>query len=417
MPRLQEEMFMSRALDGMTVVDLSHVLAAPFCTMILADLGASVIKVEPPIGDDSRAFGPFIAEKDDPDVKQSGYFVSINRNKKSICVDLKTEKGKELLTELIEKADVVVENYRPTTMRKLGFGYDRLKEINPGVIYCSICGFGHDALPEFASKPAYDMVAQAYSGLMSITGPLGGPPVRVGSSVGDIVAGHQGAIGILAALQYKQKTGRGQHVDISMVDGLVYILENAIVRYTGQGILPQPLGSAHPTITPFQGFETSDGSWVITPIGNDSLWAKFCVVIEREDLVDHELYRTNGLRTQNKNTLIPILEVEMKKRTSVEWLKLLDAAGLPNSPLNTIDKVVTDPNLLHRNMIVEVDQPRIGSVTMAGSPFHLSETPGEVYSPAPGLGQHTAEVLSELLGYGDAEIQGFYRDGIVKTVD
>ncbi len=403
---------MKKALEGIKIVDLSHVLAAPFCTMILADMGADVVKVEPPIGDDSRMFGPFITEENGKE-KQSGYFISINRNKRSICVDLKKEEGKEILRKMIKDADVVVENYRPTTMRKLGFSYDELKKINPGVIYCSICGFGQDALPEYAQRPAYDMIAQAFSGIMSITGPVGGPPVRIGSSVGDIVAGHQGAIGILAALNYKRTTGEGQHVDISMADGLFYILENAIVRYTIDGDVPQPLGSAHPAITPFQGFESKDNSWIIVAAGNDALWEKFCKAIGREDLKGHELYKTNPLRTKNKPSLIPILEVEMKKKNTDEWIKILNESGVPNSSLNTIDKAVADPNLKYRNMVVEVDQPKVGKITMAGSPFHLSETPGKVRTPAPLLGQHTAAFLESELGYSKEKIEKLYEGGVV----
>jgi CoA:oxalate CoA-transferase len=408
---------MARALEGLMIVDLGHVLAAPFCTMILADMGANVIKIEPPIGDDSRAFGPFIDETDASGKKQSGYFFSINRNKRSICINLKTEAGKTILRELISKADVVVENFRPDTMGKLGFGFEEMRAINPAVIYCSISGFGHDALPEYASKPAYDMVAQAYSGLMSITGPLGGPPVRVGASIGDIMAGHQGAIGILAALEYRHKTGKGQHVDISMVDGLVYTLENAIVRYTIDKEIPVPLGSAHPTITPFQGFEAKDGQFVVIAIGNDVLWSKFCKLLGRDDLIEHELYKTNGLRTKNRDELVNILAKEMRKRTADEWIEALDAVGLPNSPINTIDKVVSDKNLHHRNMIVTVDQPKVGPVTMAGSPFHLSETPGDVYMPAPMLGQHTREVLSEVLGYDNDKIQSLISNDVVIAND
>lgn len=393
----------SLALENMRVIDLSHVLAAPFCTMILADLGAEVIKVEPPVGDDSRAFGPFIDEKEGGN-KQSGYFISINRNKKSTCVNLRTEEGKEILRGLIKDADVVVENYRPTTMKKLGFSYEELKQIKPDIIYCSICGFGHDALPAYASRPAYDMVAQAFSGIMSITGPLGGQPVRVGTSVGDIVAGHQGAIGILAALKYRNESGKGQHVDISMVDGLVYILENAIVRYTINGEVPAPLGSAHPTITPFQGFQTKDESWIITPIGNDALWAKFCKAIDREDLISKEEFVTNGLRTENRAALIQILEKEMLKKTTDEWIEVLDEHGLPNSPLNTVDKVVKDPNILYRGMMVDIDQPKVGKMTVTGTPFHLSETPGSVRTPAPLLGQHTDEVLGNYLGYSKEKL-------------
>lgn len=403
---------MEKALDGIKIVDLGHVLAAPFCTMILADMGAEVVKVEPPVGDDSRAFGPFIEEKEGNN-KQSAYFMSINRNKRSICVDLKKEGGKAIIRKMIKSADVVVENYRPGTMKKLGFSYDELKKINPNIIYCSICGFGHDALPEYASKPAYDMVAQGFSGLMSITGPTDGPPVRVGSSVGDIIAGHQGAIGILAALQYRNTSGKGQHVDISMIDGLVSILENAVVRYTVDGDIAKPLGSAHPVITPFQNFETKDGSWIITPIGNDALWVKFCKAIKREDLAEHELFKTNPLRNKNRPTLITILEIEMKKKTTEEWVIILDKFGLPNSPLNTIDKVVKDPNLKHRNMIVDIEQPLVGSVSMIGSPFHLSETPGTVRFPAPLLGQHTESYLKEDLGYSTEKIETLLNEGVI----
>lgn len=302
-------------------------------------------------------------------------------------------------------------------MRKLGMDYDELKKINPGIIYCSICGFGHDALPEYASKPAYDMVAQAYSGLMSITGPYKCPPVRVGTSMGDIVAGHQAAIGILTALYHRQKTGLGQHVDISMVDGLVYTLENAVVRYTIDGEVPFPLGSMHPTITPFQGFEAKDGKFVITPMGNDNLFAGFCKVLGREDLIKNELFKTNKLRTQNRPALLEILEAEMKKRTAQEWLDALEAAGLPNSPINTIDQVVKDPNINHRKMIVTMEQPKVGPVTTAGSPFHLSETPGEVRTPAPLLGQHTKEVLKDWLGYDEAKIDKLLKEGVVISAD
>jgi CoA:oxalate CoA-transferase len=401
------------ALEGIRVVDLSHVLAAPFCAMILADLGAEVIKIEPKIGDDSRHFGPFINEKDGK-TKQSGYFISINRNKKSTCINLKEDEGKEILRGLIKESDVVLENFRPTTMGKLGFSYEEMKKIKKDIIYCSICGFGHDALPDYATRPAYDMVAQAYSGIMSITGPAGGPPARVGTSVGDIVAGHQGAIGILSALWYRNKTGEGQHVDISMVDGLVYILENAIVRYTiDNNDLPGPLGTAHPTITPFQGFKTKDGSYIITPVGNDSLWEKFCKAIEREDLTNHELYKTNGLRTDNKAKLLPILDEEMLKKTTDEWLVIFGEYGLPCSPLNTIDKVVKDPNINYRNMMAEFDQPRVGKMVTAGSPFHLSLTPGTVRTPAPLLGQHTEEVLKGILGFSDERINELEDKGVV----
>lgn len=403
---------MTGALEGIRITDLSHVLAAPFCTMVLADLGAEVIKVEPPIGDDSREFGPFVKEKEGNNL-QSGYFISINRNKKSICVNLKAEEGKEILRKLIKISDVVVENYRPGTMKKLGFSFEEMKKINPRIIYCSICGFGHDALPEYATKPAYDMVAQAYSGLMSITGPEGGPPCRVGTSVGDIVAGHQAVIGILSALWYRQKSGVGQHVDISMVDGLVYILENAIARYFIKGEVPQPLGTAHPTITPFQAFATKD-SWIITPIGNDTLWAGFCNAIGSPELIDNPKFKTNRLRTENKKELIPLLEEKMKTKTTDEWIEIFEKYNLPYSPLNTIDKVVEDPNINYRKMIAEIDQPKVGKMKIIGTPFHLSETPGSVRTHAPLLGEHTDEVLTNLLNYSPEDLKRLRENNVIK---
>lgn len=403
---------MTGPLQGIRVADLGHVLAAPFCTMILADLGAEIIKVEPPIGDDSRQFGPFIKENEG-DKSQSGYFISINRNKKSTCVNLKESQGKEILRKLIKQSDVVIENFRPTTMKKLGFSYDELKKINPGIIYCSICGFGHDALPEYAEKPAYDMVAQAYSGLMSVTGPLGGPPCRVGTSVGDIIAGHQAAIGILSALWHRQKTGKGQYVDISMVDGLVYIMENAITRYTINGDIPSPLGSAHPTITPFQAFETKD-SWIITPIGNDKLWKGFCKALDREDLTDDTRFKTNPLRTENKDELINIISDIIKSKTTKEWIDIFSEYKLPYSPLNTMDKVVNDEQIKYRKMIVDINQPKVGNIKISGSPFHMSETPSSVNNPAPLLGQHTDEVLSNLLEYSKEEIEELRLKNIIK---
>ncbi|HOJ52508.1 MAG TPA: CaiB/BaiF CoA-transferase family protein [Syntrophales bacterium] len=400
---------MKKALEGIRICDLSHVLAAPTTSMLLADLGAEVIHIEPPRGDDAREFGPFIKD-------QSAYFISINRNKKSVVLDLKQEEGKQVLRDFVKVSDVVLENFRPGTMEKLGFGYEELKKINPRIIYASICGFGHDTLPEYGDKPAYDMVAQAYSGIMSITGPLGGPPCRVGTSVGDIVAGHQCAIAILAALLYRDKTGVGQKIDMSMVDGLVYILENAIVRYTVTGEVPSPLGSMHPTITPFQGYKTKD-DWIIVPIGNDQLWAKFCEMIGRNDLVEHPKFKTNKLRTENRDELNNILDEIFLTKTCKEWLDLFEKYNLPCSPINTIDKVVNDPAVNYRKMIVEIDQPEVGKMKIAGSPMKMSETPGGVWSPAPLLGQHTVEVLKNVLNYAEDKIEDLRKKGTVLTYE
>lgn len=395
---------MPKALADVRVIDLGHVLAAPTTAMILADLGADVIHLEPPHGDDSRAFGPFVSG-------QSGYFISINRNKRSVVVDLKKPGGKQVLVDLIRVSDVVLENFRPDTMEKLGFSYDRMRAINPRIVYASISGFGHDALPEYATKPAYDMIAQAFSGLMSITGPEGGPPVRVGSSVGDMFAGHQCAIGILSALWYRERTGRGQLVDMSMVDGLVYVLENAIVRYTLLGQIPQPMGTKHPAITPFQAFRTEDG-WIVVAIGNDALWGRFCHAISRPQLTEDPRFETNALRTENQGELANLLEGITETKSTEQWSMILEENGLPYSPINTIDRVVQDPNVAYRNMVVEVEQPHVGSVRIAGSPFHLSETPADVREPAPLLGQHTEEVLANVLGYPQDRIEELVGDGV-----
>ena len=401
---------MPRALENIRVVDLSHVLAAPTCTMFLADLGAEVIHVEPLHGDDAREFGPFAGSGGK---NHSGYFISLNRNKKSLAIDLKQEKGKRILTELIKVSDVVVENFRPNTMRKLGFGWEQLQAINPRVIYVSISGFGQDTLPGYDTRPSYDMVAQGYSGLMSITGPEGGPPCRVGSSVGDIFAGHQATIGVLAALLYREKTGRGQHFDGAMIDGLFTVLENAVVRYTINGEIPKPLGSAHPTIVPFQSFPTKDDSHVIIALGNDNLWKSFCKLIGREDLAEHAQFATNPLRTQHRKELEQVLIPEFRKRTRAEWLELLGKANLPHSPANNVKEICEDPHIAHRKMLVEVDQPRVGKMRIVGSPIRLSETPGEVYAPAPLLGQHSEEVLQTILGYSAEDIRTLKDENVI----
>ncbi|MEW6671274.1 MAG: CoA transferase [Thermodesulfobacteriota bacterium] len=402
---------MSGALEGIRVVDLGHVLAAPTATMFLADLGAEVIHIESSKGDDAREYGPFIKE---PDKNRSGYFISLNRNKKSMVLNLKHELGKKILRELIVKSDVLVENFRPTTMKKLGFGWEEIQKINPAMIYASVSGFGHDAPAEYAARPAYDMVVQAYSGMMSITGPPDGPPCRAGSSIGDIFAGHQAAIGILAALIHRAKTGRGQYYDGSMLDGLFAVMESAISRYTIEGVIPGPLGSAHPSISPFQAFQTRD-AWIVVAIGNDAMWSKFCKIIEREDLTSDPRFYSNPARTENIKTLAGIIQDEIGKRTTAQWSDIFKEAGLPYSPINNMEQICQDPIVRHRNMLVEVDQPTAGKVTIAGSPIHLSETPGKVYAPAPLLGEHSEEILREILGYSRREIDRLLAEGVVNS--
>jgi len=391
---------------------LSHVLAMPTCTMFLADLGAEVIKIEPARGEDMRIYAPFI--NDTHGKTSSSIFLRFNRNKKSMVLDLRQEKGKEILRDLIVKSDVIVENFRPGTMKKMGFDWEALQKINPSIIYAAITGFGHDTLPEYSKRAAYDLVAQAYSGIMSVTGPVGGPSCRVGVSIGDMLAGHQAAIGILAALQYRTRTGRGQYLDCSMVDALFSILLAPVELYTMAGKIAGPVGSGSDILTPFQAFETKDSAVVIT-VANDPLWVKLCSILQREDLAGDPRFESNTKRTRNKAELIPMLEAEMKKKTTNQWCHLFEDAGIPYSPINTAKDICEDPHIRYRDMLVEIDQPTAGRCKTVGSSIRLSETPGEIYSPAPLLGEHSEEVLRDILGYTPQQVDSLRQQGVTNA--
>jgi len=381
-------------LDGIKVVDMTRVLAGPFCTMTLADLGAEVIKIERPDGgDDSRAFGPH-------QNGESAYFMSINRGKKSLTLDLKSEKGREILIKLVKQADVLVENFKPGVMKKLGLGYETLSAINPRLIYCASSGFGHTG--PYSSRPAYDLIIQGMGGLMSITGPDANQPTKVGSSVADIFAGVFSAIGVLSALYSREKTGRGQMVDVAMLDCMVSILENAVARYTVSGVDPVPIGNRHPSIAPFSSIKTSDG-FINIACGNDSLWKKLCEIIERPDLATDPRYESNHSRCEHMPDLLPALNESMGRQTSAHWLKKLEEGHVPAGPINSISHVLSDPQVLARNMLVELTHPVAGKVKIPGSPVKLSETPAEVKMPAPVLGQHSEEIL-QMLGYTQDQI-------------
>jgi len=387
---------MVKPLDGIRVLDLSHVLAMPTCTMQLADLGAEVIKIEKPeIGDDSRYFGPFING-------ESAYFMSVNRNKKSLTLDLKQERGREIFKELVKFADVVTENYRPNTMKKLSLDYDNLKKINPKIIYASICCFGHYSIDQ--QSPGYDIIAQAIGGLMSITGYPDGPPTRVGSSVADIFSGTFATVGILAALRYRDITGEGQSIDISMVDSIFAVLENAVVRYTLTGEVASRIGSSHTSLAPYNAFKAKDG-WVVIGIGNDSLWKKFCTAINKEELISHPLYLTNDKRSRNCKQLNEFITAWTKERPAKEIVELLSKDGVPVAEVNTIDKIINDPNIRLRNMLIEMNHPKAGKVKVANSPIRLSKISNDNIQPSPLLGEHTEEVLREILGFSPEEIE------------
>lgn len=394
---------MKLALDNIKILDLTRVLAGPYATMILGDLGADIIKIEMPVkGDDARAFGPYLNG-------ESAYFMSLNRNKRSMTLNLKSEKGKKLFLEMVKKVDVVVENYRPGTMEKLGIGYDTLLKINPKLIYAAVSGYGHTG--PYSKRAAYDAVVQAMGGLMSITGEEGGKPVRVGTSIGDITAGLFATIGILAALNNRNETGKGQKVDVAMLDCQVAILENAIARYVVTNEVPKPGGNKHPSIVPFESFETKDGEIMIAA-GNDSLWAKFCKVIGKEELIEDERFKTNPLRNKNYDELRPLIAEPMKNRTTKEWQDMLDDSGVPNGPINTIDKVIEDPQVIARKMIVEVEHPIAGKLKTPGIPIKLSDTPGKIRNVSPILGEHTAEILKEILEYDNEKIEELKRENI-----
>ncbi len=396
---------MSKPLEGIIVLDLTRVLAGPFCTMILSDLGAEIIKVEiPGTGDDSRAFGPFIETR-------SLYFLSINRGKKSISLNLKHPKGKEILRELVKKADVIVENYRPGTMEKLDLGYEDLKAINPRIIYAASSGFGHTG--PYSQKPAYDILAQAMGGIMSITGWVGSAPTRVGMSLGDITAALFTAIGVNAALYHREKTGLGQKIDVSMLDSQVAILENALVRYQSEGRNPEPLGNRHPTITPFQAYQASDEYFVIA-LGNDGLWQTFCNTIERQDLLLESRFTTNKLRTENIVELNAILDKVFIAKSARQWLNLFELAKLPCAPINTVEKVMHDEQVLSRNMIVEVEDSIAGNVKIAGNPIKMTSIPEEITrGKVPEVGEHNLEVYHELLGLLEHDLELLKQDGVI----
>jgi len=379
--------------SGLLVVDLTRVLAGPYCAMMLADMGARVIKIEPPVkGDDSRHYGPWLKSKSGK--VKSGYFISVNRGKESIALDLKIDADRKVFEALLSRADVLIENYRGGTMEKLGYGYDALKDKHPKLIYAAVSGFGHTG--PYAKRPAYDMIAQAMGGVMSLTGHPGGPPTRVGTSTGDITAALFATIGVVTALYDREKTGRGQKVDVAMLDSQVAVLENAISRYVATGEVPGKLGSRHPSIAPFAAFATKDGHIAIAA-GNDDLWARVCRVIGREELIADERFCINPSRVDYVDAMAAEMETSLSAKTSKEWLALLEAAGVPCGPLNNVADVMADPQILVRNMIVESLDPDMGPIRMQGNPIKLSahEDP-KTRGPAPELDGDRAAILKML---------------------
>jgi CoA:oxalate CoA-transferase len=372
-------------LAGTFVVDLTRVLAGPFCTMLLADLGARVIKVElPGRGDDARRIGPFVDGT-------SAYFLSLNRGKQSIALDLESEADRGIFERLLERADVLAENFRPGVLERLGYGWERLSQRHPRLVLASTSGFGQTG--PYAARPAYDVVAQAMGGIMSLTGHPGTAPTRVGTSTGDITAGLFTAIGILSALAARERSGRGARVDVAMLDAQVATLENAIVRYLASGEVPGPLGSRHPSIAPFQALAAADGHLVVAA-GNDALFARLCRAVGRPELAAAAEFASNEARTRNADELARRLEAALAGRTRDEWLETLRAAGIPCGPVNDVAQVVADPQIAARNMLVAVEGSRL---RVAGNPVKLSEFPDPPSrGAAPELDADRERILAEL---------------------
>ena len=397
-------------LVGLRVLDLTWVLSGPYAAMTLCDLGAEVIKVErPPYGDIARTTGPFLGD-------ESAYFISINRGKRSVSLDLRSPEGKDAFLRLVDGVDVVIENFTPGVMAKLGLDYQTLAARNPRLIMCSVSGFGQTG-PD-RDLPALDIIVQGAGGVMSITGEPGGPPVRPGLSLGDIAAGLYAAIGILAALRERERSGQGQFIDVSMLDCQIAVLENAYTRYFVTGAAPEPLGTRHPAATPFQAFPTADGYLVLAlSWGTENQWQLLCGILGLTDLIDDERFETSGKRTANHAQLEPILNAAFRQRPTAAWLVDLRAAGIPSGPLNTIAEAAAMPQVAARAMIVETSHPTLGAVTLVNNPLKFSRTPAAIQGPPPSVGQDTRRVLREVGGLDAATIDRLLAAGIALETD
>ena len=407
---------MAGPLSHIRVLDLSRVLAAPWTGQNLADLGAEVIKVERPRkGDDSRAFGPpWLKDPKGKDTTESAYFLAANRGKKSITVNLSVAAGQELVRKLAAQCDVLLENYKYGDLARYGLGYDDLKALNPGLVYCSVTGFGHTG--PYRERPGYDFMIQGMGGLMSITGERdglpGGGPQRVGVPIVDIMTGMYASIAVCAALAHRERTGAGQHIDLALLDTQVAFLANQAMNYLASGEVPGRLGNAHPNIVPYQTFNTRDGA-IILACGNDNLFTKFCEAADCKHLAADPRFETNGKRVENRTQLVPLLNDVFARRTTHEWVGALEAAGVPNGPINNIEQVFEEPQVIARGMKIELDHPLAGKVTLVASPIRFSGTPLEFKAPPPTLGEHTDDILRGLLGMSDAEIARLRADGVV----
>ena len=394
-----------KALEGIRVLDLTRALAGPFCTLMLGDNGADVIKVEMPgSGDDTRKWGPpFIGE-------ESAYFLSINRNKRSLTLNLRDPQAKEIFLKLAKDSDVIVENFTPGVMERFGLDYNAVKETNPNVIYCSISGFGQDG--PYRSRPAYDQIMQGIGGLMSVTGEPDGEPQKIGVAVTDIGAGMWAAFAIMAALHHRGQSGEGQYIDVSMMDAQIAWLTYQAGYFFANGTPPKRMGAAHPTLVPYQAFMCQDGKYINVAVGSDRIWDRFCQGINREDLKDHPDYANNGDRVRNRGAMVSLLQEYFLARPVADWVKDLQAVNVPCGPINDLADVFADAQVLARNMYQEMPHPTLGSIKQTGLPIKFSATPGGLDRHPPLLGEHNQEVLTSL-GYSEEDIRSFQEGAVI----
>ena len=390
-------------LEDIKVLDLSHALAGPFCSTMLADFGAQVFKIEPPgAGDIARSWGAAMPGG------ETSYFVSLHRNKKGLVLDLKHPEGKETFLRMVEKCDVVLENYRAGALGRLGLGYEVAKKHNPGIVYCSVSGYGQDG--PYRDRPALDLILQAESGMISVTGETGGSGVRAGVSIADLTAGMNAAYTIMLALRVKEKTGVGQSIDVSMMEGQLGLLGIMLGAYFANGEIPKPLGTSYKALLPYQTFHTKTRDLALA-IASDKQWKLFCPLVGCPELTNDPRYRTNNTRDENREGLIARLQEVFNTRPYEEWEKILNDGGIPVGAINNLAQVVEHPQVKARNSIVEMDHPLVGKTRIVGVAARMSATPGSVRTPSPSLGQHTDEVLREMLGMGKEDIDGLRSRG------
>ncbi|MGC8596852.1 MAG: CaiB/BaiF CoA transferase family protein [Thermocladium sp.] len=400
---------MSSPLSGITVLEIASAVAGPFASMLLADLGAEVIKVEPINGDHARSWGPpFYTDN------YSAYFASINRGKKSIAVNLGTTEGVDITRKLMARSDVIIEAMRPGAADRLGIGYKDAERLNPGIIYCSISGFGQWG--PYKNEPGYDIIALAMSGLMDLTGEPDGEPVKFGVPIIDMVTSMYCIISVLAALRIRERNGKGTYIDLSLMDSALSILTHQAAQYLAGGEVPHRMGSAHPTIVPYQAFKGSDDKYFIVAVGNDKLWESFCKAIGREDLLLNPLYKTNPDRVRNRGPLIEELRATFSKSPSTHWLQLLKEAGVPASPILNVKEAVESDHAKERGAVLDLNHPRIGAIKVMNNPIKSNNMKVTTGAPPPMLGEHTREILL-WLGYSRRDVDNLLRNGIVRSIN